>query len=69
MAGEWGISFLLVRYVITVLKKSSLLGDGATLAAMWKVVAWSLNALATGRFPEKDHDQEDLDSERASMAG
>lgn len=38
------------RYIITVLKKSSLMPDGSTLDEMWKVVAWSLNALATGNI-------------------
>ena len=45
------------RYVITVLKKSSLMPDGSTLAEMWKVVAWSLNALAKGRYPQWNHCQ------------
>ena len=57
------------RYVITVLKKSSLLADGSTLAAMWKVVAWSLNALATVFFPDVDHNDGDLDAKRAARAG
>ena len=57
------------RYIITVLKKSSLLADGSTLAAMWRVVAWSLNALASGRHPSKDHDDADLDEDRAAIGG
>ena len=57
------------RFIITVLKKSSLLADGSTLAEMWRVVAWSLNSLARGRYPEQSHTGGDLDEDRAGMGG
>ena len=40
------------RFVITVLPKTRLVKDGSTLDAIWKVVAWSLKALQTGRSIE-----------------
>ena len=43
--------------------------DGSTLAEMWKVVAWSLNSLASARYPEEDHLGGELDEERATMGG
>eukprot|EP00972_Heterocapsa_arctica_P004251 630639-Heterocapsa_arctica.AAC.1 len=42
------------RFIITVVKKSQLLKDGSTLNAMFKVVAWSMNALLQGLRPTHD---------------
>ena len=42
------------RYIFTVVKKSDLLANGSTWAAIWKIFSWSMNALLTGKNPERD---------------
>ena len=44
------------RFPIAMIKKSQLLADGSTLDALWEAVAWSFNALATGRVPDRKWD-------------
>ena len=41
------------RYVYAVIKKSDI--EDGTLARLWDYLAWSLNALAEGIFPLRDH--------------
>ena len=42
------------RHVITVIRKSQLLETGATLEAIFNVIAWSFNALLRGACPDED---------------
>ena len=57
------------RYVMSLIRKDFLLDDGSTLDAIWEVLSWSLNSLASGKFPSENHVGAELDSQRASLKG
>jgi hypothetical protein len=41
------------RYIFAVIKKSDI--EEGTLTRLWDYLAWAMNALSHGRFPERDH--------------
>ena len=47
--------------------------EGVSLNQLYRVLVWSLDALATGKYPEKDHDGIEFSKshhpKRAQMAG
>jgi len=44
------------RFIITVVRKKQMLPDGSTLESIFRVVAWSLNALLEGKTPAYNED-------------
>lgn len=42
------------RFLFTTIKSSALKPDGSTLAAIWRVFAWSMNTLLSGDMPSHD---------------
>ncbi len=57
------------RCLITVIRKDQMLSDGSTLEAIWDVISWSLNALATGKYPSKGHADTQLEGRQREVAG
>ena len=57
------------RFVIAVVKKSEMCLDGSTLDGIWKAVAWSLNALADGRWPKWDWEGRPISKPDVPLAG
>ncbi len=56
------------RHIITVIRKDQLLSNGATLDAIWDIISWSLNALATGKHPKTDHAGKPLNGHKEDLA-
>ena len=42
------------RFVITLIKKSQMLANGATLMTIFQIIAWSMNAILLGKHPNRD---------------
>ena len=57
------------RFIITVIRKREMLQDGSTLEALFRVIAWSLNALLTGFAPTHDEDGLPLPDGGHELAG
>ena len=54
---------------MAVLKKTELCPDGSTLDAIWKVLAWSFNVLAAGKWPTTDWNFRPLEVPVEEFAG
>lgn len=61
------------RFLICTVRKSDLCRCGCgglcTLTAMMDVVVWSFNIAAAGVWPSTRHDGQELDEDRANLAG
>ena len=55
------------RFLFTILKKDSM--TTATLDVLWRVFAWSMNALLTGITPERDWNQQPIEGGGEYIAG
>ena len=61
------------RYLICTIRKSDLCQCGCrgqcTFGAVFNMLTWSFNALASGEYPSQRHDNAPLDEQRARIAG